>query len=660
MVAGPYHSGKTHLFEALLHATGAIHRKGAVAAGTLVGDHQKEARKRQGSTELSVGMGHFLGDPWVFIDTPGGVEFGQDARDACLVADIVIVVVEAEVDKVSAAAPLLHYLDGHNIPHVVFINKVDHDPAPMRMLMDRLQAISERPMILRQVPLLKGEAVTGYVDLVSARAYRYADAGPSALIEMPAGDPGGAARDELLETLADYDDVILEHLLEDRQPATAEVYQQFTETLRDDLLVPVLLGAGALDRGVQRLLKPLRHDAPAVAVAAARRGFDGPGEVAAEVFKTMHAPHLGKLSLARLWRGSVKDGDHFGSQRLSGLYRPLGGKLDKLPTATAGEVVALGRLEETATGDVVGTTPAGRVPWPAPLPPVFALAITATSREDEVKLSGALQKLVEEDRALVVNHNAEMSELTLEGQGDTYLRVVLERLVDRFHLTVDTAAPQTPYRETITKSIDQHARYKKQSGGHGQFGDVKVTVRPRPRGEGFNFSNTVVGGAVPRNFIPAVGDGVRDYLRRGPLGFQVVDVEVILTDGAHHSVDSSEMAFRAAGRLAMAEGLPKCGPILLEPIDHVVISAPNTATARVQRVITARRGQILGFQAKEGWQGWDEVQAYMPVATLHDLIIEIRALSHGMGFFTREFDHLAELSGREAETAIAERQAAHG
>ena len=334
----------------------------------------------------------------------------------------------------------------------MFINKVDHDPAPIRMLMDRLQAISERPMILRQVPLLKGEAVTGYIDPVSARAYRYADEGPSALIEMPADDPGGTAREELLETLADYDDVILEHLLEDRQPATSEVYQQFTETLRDDLLVPVLLGAGALDRGVQRLLKTLRHDTPPVEVAAARRGFDGAGEVAAEVFKTMHAPHLGKLSLARLWRGTIKNGDHFGSQRLSGLYQPLGGKLDKRPTALAGEVVALGRLEETATGDVVGAAPAGRVPWPAPLPPVFALAITATSREDEVKLSGALQTLVEEDRALAVDHNAELSELTLEGQGDTHLRVVLERLVDRFHLTVDTAAPQTP---TVRPSPNQ-------------------------------------------------------------------------------------------------------------------------------------------------------------------------------------------------------------
>ena len=415
VVAGPYHSGKTHLFEALLHATGAIHRKGAVAAGAMVGDHQKEARKRQGSTELSAEMGHFLGDPWIFIDAPGGVEFGQGARYACLVANIVIVVVEAEVDKLSAAAPLLHYLDGHNIPHVMLINKVDHDPAQMRMLMDRLQAISECPMMLRQVPLLESEAVTGYVDLVSARAYRYANAGPSALIKMPAGDPGRAARGELLETLADYNDVILEHWLEDRQPATAEVYQQFTETLRDDLLVPALLGAGAVDRGVQRLLKTLRHNAPAVAVAA-WRGFDGPGEVAAEVFKTMHGPHLGKLSLARLSRRSVKEGDHFSSQRLSGLYRPLRGKLDKLPTATAGDIVALGRLEETATGDVVGATPAGRVPWPAPLPLVFALAITATSREDEVKLSGALQKLVEEDRALVVNHNAEMSELTRKGR----------------------------------------------------------------------------------------------------------------------------------------------------------------------------------------------------------------------------------------------------
>lgn len=664
VLVGPYLSGKTSLFESLLHRADAIEKKGAVKDGTTVGDSSDESRKRHASTELSVGHGTYLDDPWVFIDTPGSPEFTQDARNACMVADVAIVVVDPESSKIVAAAPILQFLDAHDIPHMIFINKMDHPVNAVSDLMAALQDVSERPLALRQVPLRDGEEISGYVDLVSERAYKYEQGQRSALIQLPedAQDEETLAREELLETLADFDDALLEKLLEDVQPDKSDVYEQFAATMGSDLLVPVLLGAGELDHGVERLMKALRHDCPTHETTAARLGMIA-DEPVAQVFKTVHAAHMGKLSLVRVWNGAVKDGETLNDERVSGINALLGAKLDKQGQAAAGDVVAFGRMEQVGTGDVLtpsGSKPDGCADWPDPIPPVYSAAVTATNRNDEVKLSGALQKLAEEDTSVSIEHNAELHELVLRGQGDNQMRVLTERLENRFNLSVESNRPSVGYRETIKKQVEQHARHKKQSGGHGQFGDVKVTVKPLPRGSGFQFSDTIVGGAIPKQYIPSVQDGVAEYMKRGPLGFGVVDVAVQLIDGSYHAVDSSDMAFKTAGRMAMSEALPKCGPVLLEPIMQVEISVPNTATAGVQRVITGRRGQILGFGAKENWKGWDVVQAYMPEAEIHDLIVELRSLSLGVGTYTWEFDHLAELTGRLADQVVQKQQdAAH-
>jgi elongation factor G len=304
-----------------------------------------------------------------------------------------------------------------------------------------------------------------------------------------------------------------------------------------------------------------------------------------------------------------------------------------------------------------GTAPETGLPWASVLSPVFAQTINAVNRNDEVKLSGALQKLVEEDTSVSIHHNADMGELVIWGQGETQIRTICERMFNRFKLEIVAKAASVPYKESIKKPVEQHARHKKQSGGHGQFGDVKVKIQPLARGSGFKFEDTIVGGTIPKNYIPAVGEGVKDFLKRGPFGFEVVDIGVTLIDGSFHAVDSSDMAFRTAGRMAMAEGMPKCGPVLLEPVLQVEISIPNDATAKIQRLITGRRGQILGFAAKEGWKGWDVVSGYMPQAEAHDLIIEIRSVTQGVGFYVWEFDHLAELSGRIADQVVEKREA---
>ncbi len=657
-LVGPYLSGKTTLLEAILHACGAIPRKGRAADRNTVGDFSAEARARGMSTEVTVASCSFLGDPWSFLDCPGSFEFTQETRNALLVADVAVVVCEPAIERISALAPLFHYLDEHDIPRMIFINKMDVANVRVRDVMQALQGVSKQPVVLRQVPIRDGEAITGYVDLVSERAYRYQPGQPSALIQLPAEveEREHEARQALLETLADFDDALMEQLLEDVEPDKTAVYRDLTENLREDRLVPVFLGAAETDGGVRRLLKALRHEAPDVSLTRMRSDIADDGEPLAQVFKTVYAGHTGKLSYARVWRGTLKDGATLAGERVSGLYQLIGGKHEKVAEAPAGAVVALGRMDSVRTGDAL--TPSGRaaaVPWPEPIPPVFASAISTANRGDEVKLSAALQKLCEEDPALTVEHSTGTGELLLWGQGDVHLAVAADRLANRFNVQVNRARPQVAYQETIRKPVQQHARHKKQSGGHGQFGDVHIEIKPLPRGGGFEFIDAITGGAIPRQFIPSVEHGVKEYLARGPLGFPVVDISVRLFDGQFHSVDSSDQAFRAAGMLAMREAMPKASPVLLEPIYRVSIDVPSEHTSKINNLVTGKRGQILGFDAKQGWPGWDTVECQMPQAELRDLIIELRSLTQGSGTFRFSFDHMAELTGRLADQVVDER-----
>ena len=664
-LVGPYLGGKTTLLEGLLAATGALSRKGSAREGNTVGDASVPARARQMSVELNVATTTFMGEAWTFIDCPGSIEFAHETQTALMVADVAIVVFEPILDRALMLAPLLKFLDDRQIPHFIFINKIDQGEPRVRDVLAALQGISARPLVLRQVPIRETDRVTGYVDLISERAYVYKPGQPSDLVPIPdqVRDREKEERQGLLEKLADFDDRLLEQLLEDTVPSKEEIYAHLTRNMAADKVVPVLLGSAERDFGVRRLLKALRHDVPGPAATMARLGIVPNGEPIAQVFKTQYAAHTGKLSLVRVWRGTISDGATLGdgkaSARIAGVNRLVGQQATKLTKAEAGEVVALGRLEGIPTGATVtpsGKIPAGLASWPAPPIPLFALALGAERRADDVKLSGSVQRLTEEDPSLSVEHNHDTNEFLLWGQGEIHLAVALDRLKAQYNMPVHGRTPQVPYKETIRKGVVQHARHKRQSGGHGQFADVKVEIKPRPHGVGFEFEDRIVGGAIPRNFIPAVEDGVRDYLKRGPLGFPVVDVHVALTDGQFHSVDSSDQAFKIAGAVAMREGMPKCDPVLLEPICKVEISVPTEFTSKVQRLISTRRGQILGFDAKNGWLGWDAVAAHLPQAEMHDLIIELRSATMGVGSFAWSFDHLAELTGKAAEKIVARSQ----
>ncbi|MEZ5833398.1 MAG: elongation factor G [Dongiaceae bacterium] len=666
-IVGPYSSGKTSLLESLLHVTGALSKKGTAKEKTLLGDSSPEARARGMSVEVTAAQTEFLGERWTFLDCPGAVELGQDMRNAVLAADVAIVVAESQTEKALTLAPIFKFLDDNKIPHILFVNKMDSSELRVRDVMEALQAVSTRPLVLRQVPIREegksGDVVTGYVDLVSERAYKYHPGQPSDLVKLPEDmlPREQEAREQMLEHLADFDDQLLEQLLSDAVPSKESIYQQLSKDLAQDLIVPVLMGSAEQDYGVRRLLKALRHDVPGPDATRERLGLGGEA-TAVVVFKTYHQPHSGKVALARVLSGQIADGQTIGGQRIGALLRPKGSGFEKIASAGAGEVVGLGRMDMVKTGDVL--TVSGKSPdgfkWPEPLSPLYAMAVDAENRNDEVKLTAALAKLAEEDPSLRFGHDPDTHELLLHGQGDVHLQIALERLKLRYNLPVKARRPQVSYKETIRAKVQQHARFKRQSGGHGQFGDVHVEVWPLDRGQGFEFQDRVVGGAVPRQFIGSVEEGVREYLSRGPLGFPVVDVAVALYDGQYHSVDSSDQAFKTAARMAMQEAMPKCHPILLEPIYAVDIAAPASLTSRVHSLVTGRRGQIQQITNKPDWDSWEVVECLMPQSELQDLVIELRSLTYGVGNFAYKFDHLQELTGRLADKVIEQRQTVVG
>lgn len=663
---GPYLSGKTTLLEAILARTGGVQRAGSVTAKTSVGDASPEARAHGMSVALNIADADFLDDHFTFIDCPGSIEFQHEGAEALTACDAAVVVCEPDAKRVSALQMILKGLEDRGIPHFLFLNKIDTSATPLHEIIPLLQPASTKPLVLRQIPIWENEKAVGFIDLALERAFIYRRNEPSEIVDLPKGslDREKEARFHMLEQLADHDEELLEELLLDVPPTQARVFGDLVKELREGLSCPVLLGSAENGNGIFRLLKALRHEVPSVQETARRLKVETASS-AAYVFKTIFTGHGGKLSIARILSGELADGATVtggdnAEERIAGIFAVKGEDVVKRPTARAGDTVALGRLDGIKSGDTITTGKAGivQIQGAEPQQAVLAAGIGLKDRKDEVKLSAALAKLMEEDPSLRLEHASDTHQVLLKGQGEMHLRVTLERLARKYAVTVERQKRQVPYKETIRGGTEIRGRHKKQSGGHGQFGDVVLSIRPQPRGNGFAFDETITGGVVPRQFISSVEAGVEDALKAGPLGFPVVDVAVTLTDGSYHTVDSSDMAFRQAGRLAMSEGLPKCAPVLLEPVMAVDIAVPTDATARVNAIISQRRGQILGFDARPGWQGWDVVSAHIPEAEIEDLIVELRSATSGVGTFTSEFHHLAELTGRLADQVLASRREA--
>ena len=660
-LVGPAGAGKTGLAEAMLFAANAVGRHGTTGAATSIGDSSAEARERGGSTETNLYHFSWLGDRFGIIDSPGSVGFSADAARAVAVADLAIVVVDPDPARAALAAPALRMLDEQGIPHLIFVNRIDQAHGRIRDLLAALQPMSVSPLIARQLPIRAKDGdvdkITGFVDLALERAFHYVPGMPSKQVELPGdlAEREAQARTHMLEQLADHDDMLLEQLLMDEVPAPGTIFADLARETGDNLGVSVLFGSAENGFGVRRLMKALRHEAPGPKATAQRLDVTAPS---IHAFKIFHGGAVGRLVLGRVLGGRLGEGAALRSSRkeamrLGALFAVQGDKTTKVSEAVNGDLVAVAKLDGLKCGDWLslgGATP----------PPIeierpsrnCALAIEPADRKDDVRLSSALQRLLEEDPSLELEQDEASHEMRLKGVNDEHLRTTMARLKRRYGVEVSHRAPSIGYRESIRRTVTKRGRHKKQSGGHGQFGDVIIEIAPLARGEGFRFAEKISGGAIPKQWFPAVEQGIKDAMAKGPLGFRVVDVAVTLLDGSYHSVDSSELAFRLAGRLAMQEALGEAAPHLLEPIQRLTVVTPASSTSKVTSTIASRRGQMLGMAPRDGWTGWDRIEAMMPQNEIDGLEAELRSLSHGLASFEAGFDHLAELNGATAARVI--------
>ena len=620
------------------------------------------------SVELTAATTSFMGDAYTFLDCPGSVEFVHDMRAVLPAIDAAVVVCELDEKKIPQLQLILRELEDRKIPRVLFVNKIDKADAGVHDVLKLLQPASRTKLILRQIPTFAGDIITGFVDLALERAFVYKEHAPSEVIplEGDAADLEKTARFSMLEMLADHDDELMEQLLEDIQPPRDKVFDDLTRELRDGLVCPVLMGTATRANGVLRLLKALRHESPGIAETAKRVGVKTGSDAVAYVLKTLNTTHGGKMSVVRMLAGQAGDGTTFvtgddEAGRVAGVFKLVGQSNEKRGPATVGETVAFAELEKAKTGD---TLSAGKQAHPAlrqvaPYPPVLAIAISAKERKDDVKLGQALHKLAEEDPSITIVHNPETHEVVLWGQGEMHLRVATERLSDRYGVAIERRDAERrlprdhpkgrraarPAQETIRRPRPirrRRARYQTAAARRADFPSRTKSPAASCRAITFRRSKKA--------------SSTRSSTGRSAFRWSICMWRSI--DGSYHTVDSSDMAFRTAGRIGIVEGLPQCQPVLLEPIHLVEIVCPNEATAKINALMSGRRGQILGFDTREGWDGWDIVRAKMPEAEIGDLIVEIRSATAGAGTFTFKFDHMAELTGRTADQIIAARRAA--
>ena len=670
---GPHHSGKTTLVEAILAHTGAIGRRGSISDGTTVTDHEPEDVAHAQST--TVGFAHTTADDIdiTMVDCPGFIDFFEETRLALTGVDAAVIVVEADPARIVQTRGIVEYLETMRMPHLFVVNKMDRPGADFPGTLAALQDAFGRHVVAEQWPIGNAENFKGYVDLAELKARSFElSTGSGQGQEKDDAIPGDLqaqvqkSRGELLEAMADFDDHLMEELLEGIDPPMDEVERDLCSECAHDQIVPVLVAAGTSGAGVAALVRamekwfPSPADAPMVDAEGRPIAPEASAQVVARIIKTSIHPQSGKISIARILSGSVKadatltnvskDGEKV---RLGGLYRLQGKKQEPIAEAGPGSIAAFGRLESVSTGDTL--TSAGHkvlLPRVPAADPVFAVAIKPKERIDEAKISQMLARIVDEDPALRLERAEVTHELLLLGRGEQHVSTAVERLARKYKVEVDTAPPTIPYVETISSGTEIHSRYKHQTGGHGQFGDVWLRFEPRERGSGVTFEQKIVGGVVPRQYIPAVEKGVREALVHGPGGFPVTDLHVVLFDGQYHDVDSSEQSFKTAAGMGVREALPKCNPVVLEPIVHVSVTVPTTYTSTVIQQLTGKRGQILGMNPAER-SGYDVVEAYVPQVELSRYITELRTATQGLGTYSWRHERYDPVPGNRVAPKAA-------
>lgn len=677
-IVGLNKSGKTSLVEAILHLTGATSRRGDTKEGNTTTDYEPEAIERQISTQVSSARCTYKGFQLNILDCPGFIDFTEEAKLALMGADTAIFVVEPDPNRLIQMDTLLNFTEEIGLARVCVINKLDKQDLPFEETLNALKEFpgtkTPRPLAPFHYPIGTGDSFTGFADVLKKEAYKYAAKGTAEKTDMP-GDIETdleLSREKLVESLADTDDELLEKVMEGEDPPQEMLEKDLKIAVKNGTFIPILVASAVTDKGVGPLLDFIINLCPSP-LERELKDKDGnkievkeDGPVVAQVLKTYVNPQSGKISLTRVFTGTISadtnliDTTRGGSkERIGGMYWMHGKKQDNADKAGPGEIVALARMETPKTGDTLVSAGSTIMPAPPEPPPLYSLAIAPKNRADETKLSTLLQKIIEEDPVLKVDRDPDTHEYCLYGQGEVHLTLSRQRLERKYNLQLDSRKPKIAYKETIQKKVQAHGRHKKQTGGKGQFGEVYLTIEPLQRGEGAKFSESIVGGSVPRQYIPGTEKGVTEALNKGPLaGFPVVDISVDLYDGKFHDVDSDEMSFRMAGILAMKDGMPKANPIILEPIASVKIHAPQEYTSTMLGQITGRRGQILGSGPNPDRARWDIVEAQIPQAELWDYIIELRTSTQGLAYYEWKHAHMAPVPPNISQQLVNEATAA--
>jgi elongation factor G len=633
-------AGKTTLTEALLFCSGAINRMGRVEDGTTVSDFDPEEQRRHISVSMALAPFEADGHKVNLVDTPGYADFVGDVAAALRAVDLAVFVVSA-VEGVEVQTEIAWRMaEELGLPRAIFVNKLDRERASFDRTLDDLKTRFGAGVAPLELPIGEETEFRGVVDLLDDVAITYEDA-TGRSTEGPIPDDMAveehSVHDALVEGIVVADDDLMERYLGDETIDKKELASALAKGIADASVYPVLCGSAAKLIGVDRLARFVVEEGPEPRV--------GQGDTAAVVFKTVVDPYVGRVNLFRVLQGTVKHDDTLvngrtvADERLHQLTTMRGKEQEPVDEIPAGDIAAVAKLADTSTGDILGARGANVGVEPFTVPePVLAFAIKPKSKGDEDKLANALHRIQDEDPALRVARNAETHQTLLEGMGETHLSIALERLQRKFGVEVDTEDVKVAYRETITGTAEAEGKYKKQTGGHGQFGVAFVRVEPLERSGGFEFVDNIVGGAIPRQFIPAVEKGVHETMDQGGVfGYPVVDVKVTCFDGKFHPVDSSEMSFKMAGSIGFKDAMAKAGPILLEPISELVVTAPEANQGDIMGDLNSKRGRIQG-SASVG-DGEVEITALVPTSEVLRYAIDLRSLTGGRGRFTRTDSH---------------------
>ncbi|MFQ5449168.1 MAG: elongation factor G [Nitrospinaceae bacterium] len=667
-------SGKTSVAEAILYASGVSDRLGKAGDSTSIMDYDQDEIKRGHTITASLAFCEWNKHKINVLDTPGDNNFIADTPACIKVIDGTVLVIGADDGVQFYTEKGWHWSDQQGLLRIVFLNKMDHDRASPGPVLESIKKKFKTNPVFLQVPIGEGEHFSGMVDLVENKCYTYEKGGKGMgkAGDIPAEiqDTVETRRAELIEAVAEVDDDLIEIYLDKGELSEEEFHNGLKSGIKEGKLVPVLCGSGLLNMGIDLLLNAIVDFFPSPDVRPPVKGKSpkdhseitlGPDskEPSALVFKTIADPYAGKLTLFRVYSGCIKadssvyNATKESNERVGQLFMLQGKKQVPVPEVPAGEIGAVAKLKVTSTGDTLcdSANPVVFDPITFPLP-VFAQAVLPKTRADEEKISTALNRLSEEDPTLKIERNAQTHELLISGMGQLHLDVVIDRLKKRFGVEVEVKPPKVPYQETLRGRTKVQGKYKKQTGGRGQYGDTWLEICPLERGAGFVFEDKIVGGAIPKTYIPAVEKGIQEAMAQGVIAhYPMVDVKVTLYDGSYHDVDSSEMAFKIAGSLGFKKGVLDCKPTLLEPIMNMQVIIPSEYVGDVMGDLNSKRGKIQGIDADDDNQ---TIQVRVPMAEVLNYAADLRSLTSGRGMFLMEFDHYEEVPEHLSKKLIDE------